>query len=1162
MIRLALFLPALAGLALSVPGMAQKQFVSVATAGAQQAALLQTPSGLIDGSFESLSTFFAPGVYEGEFPWIGNWKLGPDSGVWHESVDLPINTLPSSPPPSYGEDENGEWRAYLRKDGYMHAIIGESPGVYRLRLNVEIPGNNGGSAPSISVLVDGRPVHTTGALSTGSSVIETQGFYLEEVPIVAAGQDPRFHWVGVEGNSASGGTVILDDLIIERWSAWNEAETWGEPSAGFVPPGVLDDVMIQGGSTVYLDGECNAQVLEVNGELLAPQPAAPQTVPEYAAGTPAESVPLVLAAERITISKDPLPGASSAVLGAGSEAVPFLGELLIYLRRDDQTTEHLEAGRQFLMAMNGGVLDLHGTERTSWTHLVETPMKGENSILVEDSFGWEVGDLIVVAGSEGQRQDTEGANVPPNTHNPEQIDFAESFTIKSIATEYKVDPNGSGPQDLIECSRIHLGELDDPEVSKNILELHLGVDPRVVDPAGKAVAEDLRAEVANLTRNIKIRGEAYNFNESGLGATSGHVMVMWEDCCLESGEAYLENVEFDHLGQSGVVGRYPMHWHMVRQFGAGQYMRGCSVHHAFNRGITIHGTADVEVTDNALYSIMGHSVFLEDGSERGNILRRNLVVSMHRPLKDEQTSLTDNQLYDGRNRCPAAFWITNPDNIVEDNVAAGYIGTGFWLIFPNGVLGRSGQLGYPSALYDPSKEELGSFRGNKAHGLSMGFDIHDRINQTIEMEKPVHRVFPNFPYAPTSGLAEIVDFSTYACQTGIYTGIAPRSVVFQGCYVSECELALRFASYDDIEDSVILGDTGHGLYESMPNDPPGVDCSLENCEQGYSAYLTYDGPGTVRDCFLNGFDGPYDSLVRMSSANNKHVNHRFEGLTYGAPQRLLFERTANSASCTGEIPAPDGPRKYSDFWGVVLHDVDGSLAGQYTSVVLPGDLSIVPTHEMLNVPSDNVIDLQDGGANTFARAMDRHFTLLEVGYEDGYLGSEGEHGGIDVLYHRTGGAITGQVEACNRQESTNDWQFLHMPIATTGFGEPVFKRIVYEVDMDLLDDTQFVPKDLNLHEFRVELSDGFALERADVIVRGIQEVVAAGPADQPVITVTTSDPSQSIVPYPDAAGFADHMDPTISAVYYDSFADELHILGVFPAGAEPKGSFIEILLDW
>jgi hypothetical protein len=66
---------------------------------------------------------------------------------------------------------------------------------------------------------------------------------------------------------------------------------------------------------------------------------------------------------------------------------------------------------------------------------------------------------------------------------------------------------------------------------------------------------------------------------------------------------------------------------------------------------------------------MGGSIFLEDGVETGNVIKHNLVVGTK-----ESSSLLNDDI------TPAAFWITHPSNLVEDNAAAG--GSHFGLTLP------------------------------------------------------------------------------------------------------------------------------------------------------------------------------------------------------------------------------------------------------------------------------------------------------------------------------------------------------------------------------------------------------------------------------------------------------------------------------------------------
>ena len=38
-----------------------------------------------------------------------------------------------------------------------------------------------------------------------------------------------------------------------------------------------------------------------------------------------------------------------------------------------------------------------------------------------------------------------------------------------------------------------------------------------------------------------------------------------------------------------------------------QYIRGCAIHHTYNRAVTIHGTHEAVLEDNVAYKTMGHT---------------------------------------------------------------------------------------------------------------------------------------------------------------------------------------------------------------------------------------------------------------------------------------------------------------------------------------------------------------------------------------------------------------------------------------------------------------------------------------------------------------------------------------------------------------------------
>lgn len=49
------------------------------------------------------------------------------------------------------------------------------------------------------------------------------------------------------------------------------------------------------------------------------------------------------------------------------------------------------------------------------------------------------------------------------------------------------------------------------------------------------------------------------------------------------------HVELSFVGQAFRLGRYPIHWHMHGD-GSASWVKGCSIHHSYQRAITIHGT--------------------------------------------------------------------------------------------------------------------------------------------------------------------------------------------------------------------------------------------------------------------------------------------------------------------------------------------------------------------------------------------------------------------------------------------------------------------------------------------------------------------------------------------------------------------------------------------
>src|SRR6266478_3377772 len=214
--------------------------------------------------------------------------------------------------------------------------------------------------------------------------------------------------------------------------------------------------------------------------------------------------------------------------------------------------------------MMGGTLNLHGTEKNSWTKLAQTAGAGSNTIQVLTPGDWKKGQTIVLASTD---------------FDPHQ---AEERTIAAI----------SGNTITLD---------------KKLDYMHFGKITFDVDERG---------EVGMLSRNIKLQASA-DAEQSFYG---GHVMAML------GSKMYVDGVELNRMGQNMHLARYPIHWHLVGDGGQGQYIRNSAIHDTYNRCVTVHGTNYLDVENNVTYNNIGHCFFLEDGVEHGNQFVHNLGI--------------------------------------------------------------------------------------------------------------------------------------------------------------------------------------------------------------------------------------------------------------------------------------------------------------------------------------------------------------------------------------------------------------------------------------------------------------------------------------------------------------------------------------------------------
>lgn len=613
---------------------------------------------------------------------------------------------------------------------------------------------------------------------------------------------------------------------------------------GGVLPGVEDTVKIPTGLTVTLNADVECGGIVVEGKLTVER------------------------ANRTLLCDYLLVQTTGAVFEVGTNASRFTQNFTLTLKGLSTESPLASMGAKLLGAHNGGTLDIHARDRVEWTHLGVNAAAGATSLTLAEAVDWAVGDSIMVTSSRQSWSE------------------AETRTITAVSADMKTVSFNTG------LSYLHNGST----ITKT----------RSTD--NKSWTVDMRAEVALLSRNVKIQGDAVS-ETAGFG---GHIMVMngGTTCCVTNGRAFIEGVELYRMGQKSALGRYPMHWHMVAEGGAGQYFRDSVVRHSFNRAITIHGTESTLVENNFCYDHLGHGIFLEDGSERFNVIRKNVVLATTRPAVGEEILDTDNNFITVQNRSPASFWITNPNNTITDNVAAGTHGTGYWFAFPQKPLNAS--LTHPRfAGLEPYKQPLGAFDRNTAHSCASGLDINDQLSASDTLV--INGEWAN------NGPFSFNDCTWYSNDVALYAGIGGgrKNVIYNNNVFADNQTNLFLATYHLCQESLMIADSGFGLLPSSMT---------------RTVYAIYDGAGRMRNNHLYGWNATNSRFLQNIGAATKHPNHVFEGFTFDPPVPPRSILTDYNIIPPANIGAndPGHPR----IWAGVILDLDGSISGIANSSIV------------------------------------------------------------------------------------------------------------------------------------------------------------------------------------------------------------------------------------
>lgn len=700
----------------------------------------------------------------------------------------------------------------------------------------------------------------------------------------------------------------------------------------------------------------------------------------------------------------------------------------------------------FLMTASGGRVQFYGEEKLSFTRLAATVVAGSDQIIVEnfiernyDKGAMNGQDFVTSPADDGVLDWEDG----------DQVVIASSsydYTEEDVRTIKSILPNGDGTSTVTFYEALdhrHYGEI---EYYSNATG---------TEAATRNYQIDMRAEVALLSRNIKIQGDpAANqdtdvefgdranlqteprIRSTALTATEavsptqvangvgGHLMFM-----RTSGQITVDGVQLDGLGQASQKGRYPIHWHNGGDQ-LGDVLRNSSITNSNNRGVTIHGTSNLQIESVVLHDIHGHGFFFEDAIETGNELVANIALGIHAVGGNDKdfanpggndpfvVDTHDSVLETGsRFSSSAAYWITNPTNTFVGNIAAGAgdqrtedwagdpgpSGTGFWYAIPRAALGDASQQ-----AVTPIFAEFGQFDNNSSHSTAVGLNF-DRGSDIEDAADPADfdAVQPANEYSPRAGGVKSGDklsyfihgFTNYkASDAAVYHRGEAESIQYNNLRIADSYNGPWAVSENIYNNSLFVGNSqGNADLTAKVGGP-----------------RLYDGAGLYTNTHFAGFsqDNAFAFQVEGSSFGPT-MYHAFRDTSFENDQTVDYLAHVVSDFTRG----PKGEfRQSHDLgrpaqWIKAVLDLDGTLTGGLgggagysivpnvaflvdgDDVVLPGGEAVLTEDIYARIRVENNNDGQDRFPGDFKESLNE--PLLRFINQDGQVieAKEGQNNG-------------------------------------------------------------------------------------------------------------------------------------------------------------------------
>ena len=314
------------------------------------------------------------------------------------------------------------------------------------------------------------------------------------------------------------------------------------------------------------------------------------------------------------------------LLQIGTELQPFQHNAKITMYGSLRSIELPIYGAK-VIALRNGTIDLHGKPvGITWTYLNRTASINDTTIQLNDPVDWPVGSQIVIAttGNLFSVGHSELMTIASISSDKYTITLTRPLRFEHLGEEVEVSPG------VFVFMRAEVGLL-----SHNVLVNAINDDSWNSLRSAQACPDGFNpAEFATMTCFLGRYGPEIGSDQFGATLMAGGPTVNTAE--NEYIKVRLSNIEFNHVGQSYRLGRYPVHFHMIGT-SPSSYVRSCGIHQSFNRAVNIHASNNITVERTVIYDISGGAFFLEDGIEIHNTLQYNLAVF----VKDSSSLLTE-----------------------------------------------------------------------------------------------------------------------------------------------------------------------------------------------------------------------------------------------------------------------------------------------------------------------------------------------------------------------------------------------------------------------------------------------------------------------------------------------------------------------------------------